>query len=102
MVIRVNGALFPLPLALFLTGMLLIEYSDISAAFLMVSGLALYISFYVLLRCPVCKKSPYLRRAKAPAWAYSLPLAERNCSQCGLVFSRAEVGTRDGEIQESR
>jgi predicted RNA-binding Zn-ribbon protein involved in translation (DUF1610 family) len=100
MIIQVRNFIFPIPLVVFVVGILLADYNNLLAAFLMVSGLALYALFYISLRCPVCGKSPYVRRMKerSSAWVYSLPLAEKQCSQCGLDFEGSGIENQ-GELR---
>jgi hypothetical protein len=97
MIIQVRNFIFPLPVVVFVIGIFLADYNNLLAAFLMVLGLALYALFYISLRCPVCGKSPYVRRIKerSSAWVYSLPLAENQCSQCGLDFRGARIKNQD-------
>lgn len=88
MTLSVRGVIFPIPVLIFLLGMVLIGYNHIIAGILMVAGLAMFIILYLSLRCPVCKKSPYVRKLKKSEsiWEYSLPFAEKKCSQCGFEF----------------
>jgi hypothetical protein len=93
MILSVSRILFPVPIIIFLLGMVSIDYNDMLAGIIMAIGLALFVILYFSLRCPTCRKSPYVRKSKnnPSIWEYSLPTAEKKCSQCGLEFSRAKI-----------
>lgn len=88
MLIRVNKALFVLPFILFISGMLMSGSNVLIAAIMMGSGLFSYVVLHLMLKCPACKKSPYLRkpRGRSSRWAYSLPFPARRCSFCRYDF----------------
>ncbi len=93
MLVRVNKFLFILPFILFLGGMFISESNALIAAILMIIGLFLYVVLHFMLKCPSCKKSPYLSKPKGRSsqWAYSFPFPDRQCSFCRYDFMSDKV-----------
>lgn len=104
MMFKVNQLIFPLPVVVFVAGMILIDSYYGLSTFLMVCGITLYLLIYLMIRCPACNKSPYLRRmkSKSSSWAYTLPLAEARCSECGFDFSARPDSKSQRPIQSEK
>jgi rRNA maturation protein Nop10 len=58
---------------------------------LVISGFGLFVALILIVRCPKCGKSAYLREPKEPLWGihrrYSAPTFETICSRCGERLS---------------
>jgi len=71
-------------------GFIVSIYNIAAAMAVILLGALSYLINYLMIACPQCGKSPYIRKTGATSFlmpsVYSSPIVEKSCSRCGREF----------------